>query len=114
MQNFPKDLSPDGGRLKHEDAMWLIGVMCKAEDAAKELLAPYNAAPTTDALKECRYQLASALLLQHSFGAERRMDIVLSLQAKIAAINERLSKVAGQDDASKKVNSDSALLQTVS
>jgi hypothetical protein len=42
------------------------------------------------------------------------MDIVLSLQAKIAAINERLSKVAGQDDASKKVNSDSALLQTVS
>lgn len=70
--------------------MWLIELTCKAEDDAKQLLAPYNPLPTKSALEACRDALSSALLLQDSAGTERRMDIVLSLRGKIAAINERL------------------------
>lgn len=114
MENIYKGPRPNTDRLSHDDAMWLIGVTCEAEDAAKELLAPYNPKPTKAALEACRYQLASVLLLQDFRGTERRMDVVLSLKSKIAAINERLSQAGEQDAVTKHANSGGALLQTAS
>ncbi len=76
--------------------MVLIRQTCDAEDAGREVCAPYNA-PTAERLEQVRMQLAAALDLQLSRGRHTRMDVVISLRTKLAEVGNRLASIATPD-----------------